>query len=146
MLVIWIWVYRDISSSVYTIRSLTWLKTVSIMVCGSYWIDLVFCSRSTSWLEEIFSCVTVQNWMNMKSVPVNYPVILFLMDVMYLDLPANVRFWISACSTTHILWKTRRFSSYWSFSSSWAWRVTNIGMMNFPGWNWQTNGVLMKRE
>ena len=64
-------------------------------------------------------------------LPVNFLVILFLMTVMYIASTANTSFWISACSAPSVLWKTRRFFSYWCFSSSWALWVAAIGMMSF---------------
>ena len=47
--------YRDLSSYLYSRRSLTWLKTVSIGVYGSYCIDLVrrdFPVRNNQILDE----------------------------------------------------------------------------------------------
>ena len=44
--------YMDIYSSPYSSRSSTWLKTVSIGVCGSYFIDLVFCSTQSVGLDR----------------------------------------------------------------------------------------------
>ena len=81
MLVVWIRVFGDLASSPYYRRSTTWLKTVSIGVCGPYLIDLVFCSWSISWLREILPYVTIKYWMIMKWVPMNWLVVMFLTDV-----------------------------------------------------------------
>ena len=78
---------------------MTWLKTMSIRVCGSYCIDLVLCSRSISWIGDILPYVKIKYWMSMNRVPVNWPGVLFLMAVMYIAFTANVSCWISACST-----------------------------------------------
>ena len=47
--------YGDLASYLYSRISSTWLKNVSIGACGSYCIDLVFCSRSIRWLGDIFT-------------------------------------------------------------------------------------------
>ena len=145
MFVVLIWVCRYLSSSPFSRISLTWLKTVSIGVYGSYCIELVFYSRSIRWLEDIFLYVTIKYCMIMKRLTVNFPVVLFLLSVIYFASMANMSFWMSVRSTPLVSWKTRRFLSYWSFSYSWAWRVADIGMMRFPGWTWRTKGVLMRR-
>ena len=134
MLVVCICVYRDLASSPYYSRSSTWLKTVPIGLCRLYCIDLVFCSRSISFLGKIFPYVTIKYWMSMKMVTVIWPVVLFLMAVIYFSSMANTTFWMSFRYTPLVSWKTHRFSSYWNFSSSWAWRVSSIGMLGFPGW------------
>ena len=62
----------------------------------------------------------------------NYPVVLFLMAVMYFASTANMSCWMSARSNPLVLWKTHRFSSYWHFSYYWVWQVAAIGMLRFP--------------
>ena len=110
---------------------------MSIKVCGSYCIELVFCSRPTSWIGDHFLYVTIKYWMIMKRLPMNWPVVMFLMIVMYPALTVNTSSWTSARSNPPVSWKTRRFSSFWRFSSSWAWQVSTIGTMSFPGRSWQ---------
>ena len=75
--------YGYLASSLYYIIYLTWLDTVSIGICGSYFIDLVLCYMSISWLGDILPYVTIKYWMDMKRVPVNCPVVLFLVDGFY---------------------------------------------------------------
>ena len=125
--------YRDLSGSQYSRRSLTWLKTVSIGVCGSYCIALVLCSRSISWLGKIFPYGTSKYWMSTKRVPVNLPVVLLLVAVMYFASKSNTSCCMGARSTPLVSWKNNRFFSYWRFSSSWAWQVTAIGILSLPG-------------
>ena len=67
----------------------------------------------------------------MKRVPVNCPVVLFLMAVMYFASTANTSFWISARSTPIFLWKNHRFLLYWRFSSYWTCGVAAIGVLSF---------------
>ena len=38
----------------------------------------------------------------MKSVPINWPLVLLLMAVMYLDSTDNTSYWISTCSTPRV--------------------------------------------
>ena len=121
VLVIWIWVYRDLDSYPYYRGYLTWLKTLSMGVCGSYCIDFLFYLRSISWQGDIFPHVTIIYCMNMKRVTMNCPVVLFLMAVMYLAYTVSTSLWIIARSTTCVMWNTCRFLSYWCSSSFWAW-------------------------
>ena len=69
----------------------------------------------------------------MKMVPVNFPVLLFLVAILYLALMVNTSFWVFACSNPFVPWNTCRFSSYWCFSYYWACQVAAIGMMICPG-------------
>ena len=107
MLVVWIWVYGDLASYPYSRRSSTWLNTLSIGACGSYCIDLMLCSRSISWLGEIFAYVTIKYWMSMKRLALNWSVVLFLMAVKYFSSTANTSFWMSTRSNLLVSWKTR---------------------------------------
>ena len=135
MLVFWIWVYGDIVSSPYYRRSSTWLNNVSIEAYVSYCIDLVFCYRLISWIGEIFSYIKIKYWMIMKRVPVNWPVVLFLMTVISSASIASTSFWISARSTPLVSLNIHRFFLYWRFSSSWSCRVASIRILRFNVWN-----------
>ena len=93
----------------------------------------MFCSRSISQLGEILIYVKIKYWMSMRRAPVNWLVVLLLMAVMYFASTANTSFLMRNRSTPPVSWKTRKFSSYWRFSYSWAWQVAAIGMLSFPG-------------
>ena len=77
--------FRDLVSFLCYIIYLTWLEKVSIGVFGLYCIDFVFCLGLISWLGDILLYVTIIYWMSINRVPVNWPVVLFLMAVMYLQ-------------------------------------------------------------
>ena len=57
----------------------------------------------------------------MKKVPVNWPVVLFFMAVVYFASKDNTSFWMSTNSTPLVSCKTLMFLLYWCFSYSWAW-------------------------
>ena len=65
-----------------------------------------------NWLGDIFPCVTIRYCIIINRVPENFPVVLFLMAVMYFALIAKTSCYISARSTTRISWNIRRFLSY----------------------------------
>ena len=53
-------------------------------------IDLVFCSKSIIWLGDISPYVTIKYWMSMKRFRVNWPVVMFPMDMMYFASTVNI--------------------------------------------------------
>ena len=95
--------YGDLARFLYSVRYSTWLEKVLIGVCGLYCIGYLFCLGSISWLVDILLYVTIRYWMSINRVPVNWPVVLFLMSVMYLDSTFNTSFCISAYSTPRVL-------------------------------------------